>query len=291
MHGHLHGDAQLSRARAGRARRSDLTGVALILAVTLISFCESARAAADEQVVDIATRPGQRVRALQLMPDKPAGSVVLLAGGHGNLALTKDGRIGWGRANQLVRTRADYARNGLLTLVPDIAPDLKRGQGVKQRYRFSNEHAADIGALVAHLRAIAPPVYLVGTSRAALSVANAATRLAGPKRPDAIVMTSGMLMPVDAHQPSVAATIGGLARITQPVLLVFHADDACAYTQASSARPFKALLTRTTRVDIALLHGGPAGSGEPCEAFGHHGFFGQDTEVVTTVTNWLKARH
>ena len=40
------------------------------------------------------------------------------------MALTREGRIGWGGGNQLVRTRADYARAGFLTLVPDIAPDL-----------------------------------------------------------------------------------------------------------------------------------------------------------------------
>jgi hypothetical protein len=262
--------------------------VATALAAALMFCAVIPATAADDQVVEIATRPGQRVRALLLAPDKPAGSVILLAGGHGNLALTRDGHIGWGRGNQLVRTRADYARNGFVTLVPDIAPDLKRGAGVKQRYRFSRPHADDIGALVARLRTVAPPVYLVGTSRAALSVANAAVRLTGAKRPDAIVMTSGMLMPVDPYQPSVAATIGGLARMRQPVLLVFHADDACPYTQASSARAFKFLLAGTTKTDIALLRGGPAGSGEPCEAFGHHGFFGQDAEVVTTVTNWLK---
>jgi len=187
-----------------------------------------------------------------------------------------------------VRTRADYARAGFLTLVPDIAPDLKRGADVKPLYRFSQEHAADIGALVAHLRAIAPPVYLVGTSRAAFSVANAAVRLAGLRRPDAVVITSGMLMPVDDYQPSVAATIGRLERMTQPVLLVAHADDDCAFTQAHSAGAFKALLTRAAKVDITVLRGGPAGSGDPCEAFGHHGFWGQDDEVVTTVTNWLK---
>jgi hypothetical protein len=275
----------LSLASAARAKRSDLGG-ALILAAALLSFCASARAA--EQVVEIATRPGQRVRALQLAPEKPVGSVILLAGGHGNLALTRDGRIGWGGGNQLVRTRADYARAGFLTLVPDIAPDLKRGQGVRPRYRFSKEHAADIGALVVHLRAIAPPVYLVGTSRAALSVANAAVRLTGSRRADAIVITSGMLMQVDDNQPSVAATIGWLDRITQPILLVAHADDECAFTQARSAGRFKALLKRTAKVDIVMLRGGPAGSGDQCEAFGHHGFFGQDAEVVTTVTDWLK---
>jgi hypothetical protein len=288
MHRHVHGVTQLSLAIAGRGRRFERAGAALILAVVLLSFCAGARAAAGEQVVEIATRPGQRVRALQLNPDRPVGSVILLAGNHGNLALTRNGRIGWGDQNQLVRTRADYARRGFVTLVPDIAPDLKRGAGVRPLYRFSKEHADDIGALVAHLRAIAPPVYLVGTSRAALSVANAAVRLAGPRRPDAVVITSGMLMPVDDSQPSVAATIGRLERMTQPVLLVAHADDDCALTQASSAKAFKALLTRAAKADIVVLRGGPAGSGDQCDAFGHHGFWGQDAEVVTTVTNWLK---
>jgi hypothetical protein len=263
-------------------------GSAVALAAMLTCLAVTAAAAADAEVVEIATRPGQHVRALELRPAKPVGSVILLAGGHGNLAMTRDGRIGWGGQNQLVRTRAAYARAGFVTLVPDVAPDLKRDDDVKPRYRFGPDHAADIGALVAYLRGVAPPVYLVGTSRAALSVANAAVRLAGPRRPDALVITSGMLMQVDDTQPSVAATIGGLDRMTQPVLLVFHANDACAWTQGSSAKPFKALLRRAAKVDIALLRGGPRGSGDSCEAFGHHGFFGQDGEVVRTVTHWLK---
>ena len=41
--------------------------------------------------------------------------------------------------------------------------------------------------------------------------------------------------------------------------------------------------------DLAIIGGGPAGSGDQCEALSHHGFWGQDAEVVTTVTNWLKA--
>ena len=76
--------------------------------------------------------------------------------------------------------------------------------------------------------------------------------------------------------------------LTQPVLLVNHADDDCAFTQPRSAGRFKALLTRAAKADIVVLRGGPDGSGEQCEAQGHHGFWGQDEEVVTTVTNWLK---
>jgi hypothetical protein len=80
--------------------RPDRASAAVLLGVALASIGAIVSAAAAEQVIEIATRPGQRVRALQLVPEKPVGSAILLAGGHGNLALTKDGRIGWGGKNQ-----------------------------------------------------------------------------------------------------------------------------------------------------------------------------------------------
>jgi pimeloyl-ACP methyl ester carboxylesterase len=260
----------------------------LALFASLVAAPLSAWAQA-EQVVEIPTRPGQTVRSLLLKPVTPAGSVILLAGGHGNLSLGKNGSIGWGAGNQVVRTRAGYAKAGFVTLVPDIARDLKQGSGGVPRYRWSEAYAKDIGALVVHLRRIAEPVYLVGTSRAALSVANAAARLTGPEDPDAIVITSGMLMHVSDKQPSVERSVGRLERITQPTFIVFHAKDSCRYTPASSAKPFLALLTKARKADVRILEGGSAGSGDPCEARTHHGFQGQDDEVVQVVTEWLKA--
>ncbi len=271
------------RDQIRRGSRKQFLAVPVVL-LTIVSLA----AAQEERVVDVPTRPGQTVRALQIMPEQPVGSVVLLAGGHGNLSIAPDGAIGWGASNQLVRTRASYANAGFVTLVPDIAPDLKRGFDVKPRYRFSEEHARDIGALVEYLRGISPPVYLVGTSRAALSVANAAVLLNAEQRPEAIVITSGMLMDVAEHQPSVERTVGHLERITQPTLLVFHADDDCAFTQPTSADAFKRLLTRAAKVDVVVLQGGSAGSGDQCDAQAHHGFLGQDDEVVQRVTSWLK---
>src|SRR5262245_32079603 len=161
--------------------RAPLGAAALVLALPGLG----AFGAECEEVVEIATR-NQQARALLLKPERPTGSVILLAGGHGNLGLGRDGRLGWGAGNQLVRTRADYSKAGFATLVPDIAPDLKRGSGGVPRYRWSADYARDIGAWVAHMRSIAGPVTLIGTSRAALSVAAAAARLsAGVKRPDA----------------------------------------------------------------------------------------------------------
>jgi hypothetical protein len=257
-----------------------------IVVVGLLALGAASHAAAEE-VVEIVSRPPLRVRALLATPEKPRGSVILLAGGHGNLALTRDGRIGWGRDNHLVRSRAMYAAAGFVTLVPDVAPDLKDGRGVRQRYRWSEPHAQDIGAMVGYLRAIAPPVILIGTSRAAISAAHAAARLAGNARPDALVLTSGMLMDVEGGKPSVERVVGGLARITQPVLLVAHADDTCAFTPPAALPPFRTLLRRAARVDSVVLHGGPAGRGDPCEPFGHHGFIGQDAEVVAAITQWI----
>jgi hypothetical protein len=244
--------------------------------------------AESETVIEIVSR-NQRVRALLHTPARPVGSVILLAGGHGNLALGADGTIGWGAGNQLVRTRADYSKAGFATLVPDIAADLKQGNGGVAGYRWSGAYARDIGAYVAYMRRIAAPVSLIGTSRAALSVAKAATELTqGAERPDALVITSGMLIHINDRQPSVQRNVGDLHRIRQPILLVFHANDGCPYTPAAAANRAQRLLRGAKRVDLVRLTGGPAGSGEPCEARSHHGFAGQDQEVVKTVTAWLR---
>lgn len=259
-----------------------------LAAAVLITVMMSAAWAQTEKVLEVKTR-GQNMRALLLAPANPVASVILLAGGHGNLALGKDGRIGWGAGNQLVRTRAGYAKAGFLTAVPDIAPDLKRGNGVVPRYRWSENYARDIGALVKHMRGLKEPVYLVGTSRAALSVAKAAVTLSGAESPDAIVVTAGMLVHVTDKQPSAQRNVGGLERIKQPTFIVYHEKDGCAYTPASSAPKAKALLTGAKPIDVRILKGGSAGSGDPCEANSHHGFLGQDEEVVQVVTGWLKA--
>jgi pimeloyl-ACP methyl ester carboxylesterase len=265
-----------------------LTVPVLAVALIIAHGVSTPAAAETEQVVEIVTR-GQHMRALRIEPKKPIGSVILLAGGHGNLAISKDGRIGWGAGNQLVRTRADYAKAGFATLVPDIAPDLKQGSGGVPKYRWSVAYATDIGASVKYMRGIAQPVYLVGTSRAALSVAKAGVQLvSGPERPDALVITSGMLFHTVDTQPSVQRNVGGLAHIGQPVLVVYHEKDGCPYTPASSAPRAKALFTGAKKVDIVIVRGASAGSGEPCEANSPHGFARQDGEVVKIVTDWLK---
>ena len=57
------------------------------------------------------------VNAALLMPAKPHGAIILLAGGDGQIGVGSDGSIAK-QGNQLVRTRKAYAARGFAVLVP-----------------------------------------------------------------------------------------------------------------------------------------------------------------------------
>lgn len=266
--------------------------LAALSALTLAALMPDAGARADT-VAEIASR-GQKVRALVLMPPaKPAGAIVLLTGGDGRLDIGSDGVPTTSALNQLVRTRADYARAGFVVVVPDVAPDLKQGNGVKPGSRFSQTHADDVAAVIRHARTLATPVHLVATSRGTLPATKVATtKTSGPERPDTLVITAGMLMHIDAKQPSAERSVGNLDKVTQPVLLLHHENDGCAYTPASAVARAKPLFKQARRVDVRILSGGqamPAGA-DPCLARSPHGFLGLDDVVVKTVSNWVRGQ-
>jgi pimeloyl-ACP methyl ester carboxylesterase len=130
---------------------------------------------------------------------------------------------------------------------------------------------------------------VIATSRGTISAAKLGTTIkAGAERPDSFVLTAGMLMAINDKQPSVQKNVSGLGGLTQPVLLLHHTNDSCAYTPARGATAFKPLLTGAKQVDIKMLSGGDKGTSDPCQAQSHHGFLGQDDEVVRSITEWLK---
>ncbi len=257
--------------------------------VILFFLSVSAAAAQQEAVVEIPSR-GQKIRALLIRPVNTVGSVILLAGGHGNLNISPQGKIGWGAGNQLVRTRAEYAKAGFVVLTPDIAPDLKLpGGSVKQGARWSPQWGQDIGALVGYMRRMQEPVTVVGTSRAGVVAGVALAQAQKFTRPDYMVLTAPMLMQV-GNQPSFQQAIGNnpLRAREIPMLVVAHRKDACPHTNADVTRRFEEWM-KGGKLEVVWLDG-PQGSGDPCEAQSAHGFFGIDSQVVQTVTGWIKAR-
>ena len=262
---------------------------ASIVAV-LIGLSSSSALAQTEKVVEIESR-GQKVRAILIQPANAVGSVILLAGGHGKLSITPDGTISWGKLNQLVRTRADYAKAGFNVLVPDIAPDLKTSSGVVNGYRAGVSNATDIGAEVKYMRGLKGPVVLIGTSRGTISAANAVGRL-NSNRPDGLVLTSAFFgsKPNDFTVQKMAGN--DPQRFNLPLLVVHHRRDECAGTAAGSVQPFKTWYEKSGRkLDVAWMEGGSPPKSDDCEAQSPHGFYGIDDKVVASISTWIKAQN
>lgn len=265
----------------------------LLFATFIFGLISSSAMAQSEKSIEIESR-GQKIRALLIVPANPTASVILLAGGHGKLDISPAGKIGWGAKNQLVRTRADYAKAGYAVLVPDIAPDMKTPSGVVQRYRASKAYAQDLGATVQYMRKIKNPVVMIGTSRGSLSVANALAHLTDKTaRPDAAVLTSAFLASPASHGFQVRKLAQDkAASFNLPTLVVHHRKDACDHTAPSNVEPFKAWYEKNGRkLDVIWMEGGLPPKSDPCNALSPHGFYGLDEDVVREISAWIGSQN
>jgi len=152
-----------------RRRRLAALGLALVLGAALPPFAR----AADEEVRTVPARPGVTESFLLLRPEgSPVATVIIFAGGDGNLALTPSG-LGQLQGNFLVRTRPRWVREGFVVAILDTPSDHPRGLW---NFRTTKEHAEDVKQAIAAMREIAKvPVWLVGTSMGTLSAANGET--------------------------------------------------------------------------------------------------------------------
>ena len=255
-----------------------LASVACLVVLT----CVVEQTSGAEQVVDVPTRPGVTERVLVLTGEEPRATVVLLAGGHGGLQISPDGKLGWGGGNFLVRSRRLFADQGLMVAVVD-APSDRQADPFLNGFRQTREHVADVKAVIAWLRQkTAAPVWLVGTSRGTQSAAFIATQLSpADGGPDGIVLTSTVLSdPRGRAVPDME-----LRRITIPTLVVHHRDDGCRLCLYRDVPSLMKKL-KTPRTELLTFDGGIS-RGDPCEAFGHHGYNGIEREVVGAIAAWI----
>jgi hypothetical protein len=248
------------------------------LALALVAFLLGGSAAA-AQVRDLATeRPHATVRVLVVAPERPRVAAVLLVGGPGVANIPAGAPATWqGDGSFLVRSRGLFRDGGVYTVLMDAPSDHRFGLGT---WRFSEEHAADIGDVVADVRRRVPgiKVWLVATSAGTASAVNAAIHLTGTNAPDGLVLTS----PVARTLPSM-----GLSGVHVPVLLVQHRDDAC--TPLWAAEPLPALFVASPRVEMELFSGGDGPRPDACSIAAPHSFHGLDREVVQAIVGWMEA--
>ena len=242
-------------------------------------------AAADlpERVADVPSRPGVTQRILLIEPEAARAVVVLYAGGHGGLQIRPDGSMGWGKGNFLVRTRQDFAAQGVAVAVVDAPSDRQDG-AFFGGFRQTREAAADGRALIAWLRSRSKlPVWLIGTSRGTQSVGYLATELQGTDAPDGIVLTSTIM---SEKRGGRAVPDMPLGRIAIPVLVVHHENDQCESCLFSGTPWLMRGLSASPRKELIAITGGQS-RGEPCEAFAYHGYNGLERDVVAKIVAWI----
>ncbi len=248
----------------------------------LVAAIGPSAVAAERHVLEV--RPGAKQTFLLLRPNGPPNaSVVLYAGGSGSIGLRDDGLLKRG-GNFLVRTRAMFAAQGFLVLVPDRPSDWAGGD--KWSYRLTKEHAQDAAALIAFLRSEADvPVWLVGTSRGSISAASAAARIR-KNGPEGIVLTASVTNGGNKVRPSLADI--DLDRITAAALILGHKDDDCYVTPWSEQADLAGKLTKARKVQSVGVSGGQAGDlTAPCGSHSHHGFLGIEKETVGRIATWI----
>jgi hypothetical protein len=230
---------------------------ALLLAFAFVGLASGA-----EQIVTSAvTATGEQVPYLLNSADAgtPRFVLILFPGGSGIVnPHYEDGLVKYQMAeNFLLRSRRFIVDQEFATVAMDTTASEARIQAVVDDIRH---------------RMAGAKIYLVGTSTGTSDTMQLAGYLAD--KIDGEIHTSAL--------SSVASFDGPSYRNRQ--LLVHHRDDGCRLT------PFEAAEASHLRygTELIAMEGG-ASSGNPCKAFGHHGFNGIEQETVAAIKRWVRA--
>ena len=265
---------------------------------TLASLLPVHRATAAEPcgtLVTLATHDGTTTRySLSAAPQGATVALVLLPGGGGHLDLDAAGCPQKLVGNSLVRKQPLFHKNGFVTALLGAPSDYQEQDGLAG-FRIDSDHAADIGEAIADLRKRTRlPVWLVGTSRGAISAVNAASRLTGTAAPDGLVLTSPVTSGFEGGRKAwVEQTVFSvdLETIKMPVLVVAHKADKCIRTPPQlSARIIEK--TDSNREQAVRVAGGPGWDGgesvRACRGKSPHGFIDQETEVTAGIVRFIR---
>jgi len=272
-------------------------GGAALLAVCAVSMAAlpvRAQAACGE-IVTLDTHDGTKAKySLGGVSKNATVALVLLSGGGGFHNLDDDGCPRYLKGASLNRKRPLFQGSGFATALVD-SPDDYRGREGLGGFRIRADHAADIGKVIADVRRrTSLPVWLAGSSRGAISAANAASRLKGARAPDGLVLISPVTSGREgAYKAWVAQTVFStdLDEIRVPVLVVVHADDKCVRTPPHLGDD---ILDKTngSREQAVTVTGGPGWNGgmsvKACKGRSPHGFIDQEAEVAAGIARFIR---
>lgn len=247
----------------------------VVLAIFL-SIVPSAEAAIKEEAVFLPTRLGVIQPFVVSYDDEaqPEAIAILFAGGSGDIGIKPSGQPA-NNGNFLVRSRRIFVRNHLVTVVIDCPSDNENGMSTS--FRISNEHAADVGAVIDEMNKRFPglSVYLIGTSRGTISAAYVAEKLGSKVK--GVVLTATVFNVIEFPPHG----------LTVPVLLVHNIDDGCSESPYSGAR----MASKLYGYPLISVNGGSFATGRAaCEPFSPHGFLNKEESTIFAIANWIFER-
>jgi hypothetical protein len=258
----------------------------MTVAGLLLLFASSAALACGE-LVTLQTHDGTTTRYALSVPQNAQGTLVLLAGGGGHLDLDAQGCARKLKGNSLVRSQALFHAEGFATALVD-APSDHAGEHGLGGFRAQAAHAADLGRVSADVRArVKGPVWIVGTSRGAISAANAASR---PADLDGVVLTSPVTVGTARGRYAwTAQTVhdNRIEDIRVPLLVVSHSADGCFRSPPAAAQGI-ADRYQGPRAQVAVVSGGTAGRGDACAGRSPHGFTGMEAEMAAGIARFAR---
>jgi hypothetical protein len=232
---------------------------------------------ADGRLVTISTRPSVSVSFYYLQNPASKATVVLLAGGKGDIGLKNGVPTS---KNFLVRSRDYFTAHGLNVAVLDRPSDHDE---LGNMFRVSDEHIEDIRKTVAWLKKdTGLPVWLVGTSRGTVSATAAAISF-GNAELAGIVLTSS----VTDRSKTGAVPYQKLDTIRIPVLVMHHQYDECKFCVPGDTSLIVQKLTNAPIKKRILVNGGGNPFGDPCEPLHWHGYIGMEREAVDIIAGWI----
>lgn len=246
----------------------------LVLTCSLLSPAS----AGSERITDLPLHDGSHQRVLYDTPANPRATIVMLPGGAGDVGIRRNGDLRHDD-NFVVRTRELWMSRGFAVVIPDaLDHDNLRGM------RSSPAYAALVGDLVhfAHQQS-SVPVFLLGTSQGSIAAMNGAAH-SDPTQLAGVVLTESVSVPGGSHETVFQADPQD---VRVPALVVANRDDQCDVAPPDNAPRIAAAMSASPSVKVIQVSGGIQHSSNTCGSLTPHGYYGIETQVVTTIADWM----
>jgi len=224
----------------------------------LVGWCMGPADARDELITS-AQIDGQTAPYVLTTTDSstPSYAVILMPGGSGNLnPRLQDGKLVFGfGGNFLIRSRALFADQRFVAASTDATTSPARMTSILRDLDRRYPRIA---------------VYILGTSNSTGSTMALAAPLDG--------QAAGFVHSSSLNRIASFDTRGFKSRH----LIVYHRMDACRATRPSAADGAR----RSFGIEVIAIDGGKS-TGDDCEAYAHHGYYGVEQETVDRIKAWI----